>query len=664
MNKKLLISFTLTILFAGAIYSQTSFSGFNYQAIIKNSSNFPLVNQAVALKIEVRKNSNAGTLLYDETQSVTTNVNGYVSIITGHGIPANGGLYSAFNSINWQDTSYFFNLFLWDNTSSSYDLITSKQIFSVPFALYSKKTAQPFYLSKLADVDTASISNGKVLKWNGIKWIIAPDLVSVSDTVLFAYNASHSITTDTANYALNAQNIIPSDTALWANASDSSGFATNTNHAVYSDTANYATTAGIANFANGTWRTTGNAGTNSAINFIGTTDANDLVFRTNDTARAIIKSNGRVGIGTATPNTDLHILGNNGFLFQGTYGTGAIPYQGAGTRFMWYPKKAAFRGGVLDATTPYVNYWDDANIGNYSFSYGKNNQSKGDFSVTMGLSNIALGMYSAAIGFGNSTSASYSFAAGDGNQALNQASVVLGRGNITRGIASVAIGYHAEANGNYSTAFGFYTQANGVNSVSMGYQCKANHNGCFIYNDASNLAPYLLTIAANQFMARAAGGFIFYTNSTATSGVTLAAGSGSWASLSDSTKKENFELVNYSDILEKVKKIKIYTWNYKSQSPNIRHVGPTAQEFSRLFNLGENNTTINTVDIDGVNMAAIKALAEKSVLLDEKVKELDQALNKIKQLQKERDLFKDQLDQLENTILNLQNSSNVTVENR
>lgn len=661
MNKRLYF-IAVALLLTLTNYAQTSFSGFNYQAVIKDSSNQPLSNESVGLKIEIRKNGATGTLLYDETHAITTNMNGYTGFTVGGGVPVGGGTYGVFTSINWQDSVYFCNLFKWDTALLQYNQIGSSQIFAVPFSLYSKKTAQPFYLNKLSDVDTASISNGSVLKWNGIKWIIATDLLSTSDTVAFAFNSDYSTNSDTANYALNAQNIIPSDTAIYAVNSGNANYSVNSGHSLTTDTATYATTAGIANFANGTWRTTGNIGINPTVNFIGTTDANDVMLRTNDTTRMVIKSTGRIGIGTTTPATDLHIAGKNGILFQGTYGTGTIPYQGVGTRFMWYPKKAAFRGGTLDAA--FSTFWDDTKIGNYSFSFGKNTQATGQYSLSFGEYSYAFGDYSAAIGFGciANVGAPYSFCAGHNGQTFGMASVSLGRGNIARGLGSIAIGYHAEANANYSLAFGFYTFANGVNSVSAGYQCRAMHDGSFIYNDYSNIPAYLLTTAANQFMAKAAGGFIFYTNSAATSGVTLASGSGSWASLSDSTKKENFELVNDSEILKKISQINVYTWNYKSQSPDIRHIGPTAQEFSRLFGLGENNTTINTVDIDGVNMAAIKALAEKNALLEGKSKELEEALNQLKQLKKERELFKYQLDQLENTILNLKKENTVTVK--
>jgi hypothetical protein len=58
------------------------------------------------------------------------------------------------------------------------------------------------------------------------------------------------------------------------------------------------------------WGMTGNANTNPATQFIGTTDNKDLVIRTNDTLSMMIKANGNIGIGTDNPDQRLTVNGS------------------------------------------------------------------------------------------------------------------------------------------------------------------------------------------------------------------------------------------------------------------------------------------------------------------------------------------------------------------
>lgn len=74
------------------------------------------------------------------------------------------------------------------------------------------------------------------------------------------------------------------------------------------------------------WKITGNAGTTPGTNFLGTSDAQHLVFRTNNIERMRVLSNGRVGIGTTTPSELLHVSGGN-FRLDGAF----MPNGNAGT---------------------------------------------------------------------------------------------------------------------------------------------------------------------------------------------------------------------------------------------------------------------------------------------------------------------------------------------
>src|SRR5262249_23479314 len=59
------------------------------------------------------------------------------------------------------------------------------------------------------------------------------------------------------------------------------------------------------------WQLTGNSGTAANSGFLGTTDKQPLIFRTLNAERMRVESDGRVGIGTATPSV-LALLDVNG----------------------------------------------------------------------------------------------------------------------------------------------------------------------------------------------------------------------------------------------------------------------------------------------------------------------------------------------------------------
>lgn len=58
------------------------------------------------------------------------------------------------------------------------------------------------------------------------------------------------------------------------------------------------------------WSKLGNAGTNPTTNFVGTTDAQNFIIRSNNLARINVLSNGNVGIGVAAPTAKLDVSEN------------------------------------------------------------------------------------------------------------------------------------------------------------------------------------------------------------------------------------------------------------------------------------------------------------------------------------------------------------------
>jgi hypothetical protein len=95
------------------------------------------------------------------------------------------------------------------------------------------------------------------------------------------------------------------------------------------------------------------------------------------------------------------------------------------------------------------------------------------------------------------------------------------------------------------------------------------------------------------------------------SGAHLTAG-GVWTNASDANLKENFQTVDGADLLEKIEQLPISEWNYKNESDESRHIGPTAQDFQKVFGVGENDKTISTIDPSGIALAAIKELNKQN----------------------------------------------------
>jgi hypothetical protein len=86
-------------------------------------------------------------------------------------------------------------------------------------------------------------------------------------------------------------------------------------YALQAEEAKNAGTAGDADTLDGQhasafWNLAGNAGTNPASQFLGTTDAQPLVLRTNNTEQARLDPAGNLGLGTTTPSERLTVRGN------------------------------------------------------------------------------------------------------------------------------------------------------------------------------------------------------------------------------------------------------------------------------------------------------------------------------------------------------------------
>ncbi len=282
---------------------------------------------------------------------------------------------------------------------------------------------------------------------------------------------------------------------------------------------------------------------------------------------------------------------------------------------------------------------------------GKGNAAMGSNStVSGGVSNMATGSNSTVSGGGTNSASATGATVGGGflNSAGGHDSTVAGGRNnivssdystISGGNGNAADGSNATvgggasnvADGDHSTVpGGLGNKTVGQYAFAAGRLAWASHTGAFVWGDST--PSIVVSSATNQFTARATGGVRFFTNDTLTAGVEVAAGGGSWSSVSDRNVKENVEPANGREVLQRVAAMPVSTWNYRAQDPSVRHIGPMAQDFHAAFGVGEKETMIATVDADGVALAAIQGLYEVVREKDDEIKDLKQRLERMEAL--------------------------------
>jgi hypothetical protein len=175
--------------------------------------------------------------------------------------------------------------------------------------------------------------------------------------------------------------------------------------------------------------------------------------------------------------------------------------------------------------------------------------------------------------------------------------------------ATVSGGYNNTVTGTFGVVPGGYGNAAGFSAFAAGYNALAGYSGSFVWSDATGTAT--ASTANNQFVARASGGFVFYTD-TGSGGASLAAGATSWSAISDRNAKKNISPVNCQDVLNRLARVPVEQWNYKwDDDRGTPNLGPMAQDFKAAFYPGRDDKSISTLEFDGVELAAIQGLNQK-----------------------------------------------------
>jgi uncharacterized protein (TIGR02145 family) len=159
---KTMITICAAIIMTANVFAQAPQS-FRYQAVARDKSGNVLANQNVSFRISILSGSISGTVVCSETHSgISTNAYGLIELEIGKGTPLTGD----FSSIDWGSDSYFVKVEMDPEGGRLYQELSTSQLLSVPYALYSQKAGNGFPTGTAA---------GQMQYWNGSAWVnVAP----------------------------------------------------------------------------------------------------------------------------------------------------------------------------------------------------------------------------------------------------------------------------------------------------------------------------------------------------------------------------------------------------------------------------------------------------------------------------------------------------------
>lgn len=290
---------------------------------------------------------------------------------------------------------------------------------------------------------------------------------------------------------------------------------------------------------------------------------------------------------------------------------------------------------------------------------------RGTNSVCLNTSTICRGTSSLATGSSQIHGGSFNLAGGNGSSFIGQVGSTTGDMNICYGDDCSV---RNSASNNFVFGRASSVRSTGQYCVAMGNNCNSlfgSHNflfgvscgttaftNAFIYN--ANSGSQLNSTANNQILMNGYGGYRFYTDSTNTIGVSLAASANSWAIISDRRMKTDIVEANYDDVLDKVSRVPVYHYRFKSREclkqaheecgyeaccpvenseggcpyENTLEVNPLcfgsmSQEWNAIFSGNvQDPLSINTNEVMFSAIAAIKALKNKVDYLTDELNEL------------------------------------------
>lgn len=436
---------------------------FNYQTVVRNTSGAIVPNKPVTMRFTVRNNAPSGQVEYIEVDTLTTNLLGLISVGIGK---------ENISGINWASGTKYLQVELDINAGANFIEMGNSQLLSVPYALYAENSGTPGVTGPTGETGIA-----------GLQGNTGP--------------------TGATGEQGPVGNTGPTGVAGDAGASGPTGMQGEIGNTgptgeqgSSGDTGPTGATGPTGTSVNG-WELTGNAGTLSASNFLGTTDNVDFIIKVNSQKAAALENannNQSTAFGYQALNNEIANNSNNNVafgyksLFSNTTGANNV----AAGYLSLYNNQTGTSNIAMGLRSLYSNISGGQNIGIGHHSLRDN--TTGGINVAIGgasLSYNTIGSANTAVGFsnlGSNTSGSNNTSVGNSalvnniNGNYNTANGVLALRNNTTGYNNTSIGYQSLAKntvGAYNTSVGYGADVlfdSLLNATSVGYNTIANTN--------------------------------------------------------------------------------------------------------------------------------------------------------------------------------------------
>ena len=419
------------LLLTTSVFSQVP-QKMSYQAVIRDHHQELVMNKEISMRLSILQGTANGAAVYMEMQHPVTNANGLVSLELGAGTILSGNM----EDIHWEEGPYYIQTETALSGGDIFDISSTRQILSVPYALYAGECGTPGPPGE----------DGVGIDYIGD---------NEDGTLTIYYTDGTSFTTPDFTGPQGEPG-----TTLWL---DGNG-QVSTAAKVGIGTDNPA--ALLHAHVNGS-------------------DEGSVVF-----TGAYSSSPGPVPVSGA---------GTRMLWYpdKAAFRAGSVSDAHWNTNFVGPYSAALGRDAVASGHYSISLGFNARAEGFAATTFGRDTKASGSYAMATGYNTLASGFASTAMGYETLAEANYSTAVGYQTNAMGNFSTATGYKTYAGGLYSTALGRQTYAQETYATAIGGFSWANGFASTAMGYNARATGNYAFAINLDSSVG---WDVQAHRFM--------------------------------------------------------------------------------------------------------------------------------------------------------------------